>query len=118
MLPVGEPLDAHGIETAVDDHLHAGDETACLVGGEQEGGSDQFIGFAEAVHRGVAYDLCHALGGEDLAVLFGRKEARNQGVDPDSVWRPFAGQIAAEVVHRPLGGRVGEDPGKGIEAGN
>ena len=75
-------------------------------------------GFPEAVHRGVPHDLGHPVGGEDLSVLFGREEAWHEGVDTNAVGSPFPREIAAQIVYRALGGRVGEDPGEGVETGN
>jgi hypothetical protein len=45
-------LDLHRIESAIDEHFGAGDEGAG-IGGEQEGGSDEFVSIAEAGGEGV-----------------------------------------------------------------
>ena len=50
-------LDGHGLEAAVDDDFGAGDDSACAIGGEEEGGPDEFFGRAEAGGWGVAKDF-------------------------------------------------------------
>ena len=47
----------------------------------------QFLAFAEPVHGRVLHDAGHALLGEKLAVLLGRKKAGLNGVDADLMRR-------------------------------
>lgn len=50
-------LDAHGLVAAIDDEFGAGDEGGCFRRGEHDGGTDEFLGVAEAGCRGVAEDV-------------------------------------------------------------
>ncbi len=75
------------------------DEGAGAVGGEEEGGADEFVGVAEARGGGVAHDGGDAVFGEDFAILFGGEEAGDEGVDADADGGPFTGEIFAEVVN-------------------
>lgn len=110
--------DAHGIESAVDDHLGASDESASLIGGQEEGGADEFFGAPEAGSRGMPEDFSHAAFVEDGPVLLGWEEAGDEGVDPDIPIGPFPGEVAGQVVDRGLGAGVGKDPGEGVQAGD
>ena len=76
------------------------------------------MGFAETFHRGVPHDGLHAVAGEDFAVLFGREKARDEGVDPDLLGRPFAGEVLGQVVEGTFGGAICENAREGIEAGD
>lgn len=111
-------LNGHRLEAAVHDHFGAGDEGAGFVGGEQQGGTDEFVRISEARGRGLAEDVEHAGFIEHLAVLLGGEEAGDEGVDPDVLVRPLAGEVAGEIVDRGLGKRVGEDAGQRIQAGD
>ena len=111
-------LDGHGGVAAVDDQFVAVDEGAGAVGGEEEGGADEFVGVAEAGGGGVAHDGGDTVFGEDFAILFGGEEAGDEGVDADADWGPFAGEVLAEVVHGGLRHGVGEDPAERGEAGH
>ena len=83
--------------TAVDDEFGAGDEAAGFVGGEEDAGADEFVAFAEALHRSVAPNCVGARGGgavffeEKFLVLLGGKEAGGDRVDADAAEGPLAG---------------------------
>src|SRR5664280_410510 len=55
---------------------------------------DQLVGLAQSARRRVPEDCFDATLVEQLAVLFGRKEAGHDGVHPDPMWRQLAGQVA------------------------
>lgn len=116
-------LNRLGKEAAVHADVCAGDEAAGFVAGEEDGGADEFFGFAEALHGGVAEDGLGARGGgavfveEEGAILFGRKEARGDGVDADTFGGPFAGKELGEVEDGGFGGGVGYDSRKGEVGG-
>ena len=106
--------DRHRVKSAIDDHFDAGDEGSGFGRGEEESGTDEFVGVAEAGCGGLAEDVEHAGFVEDLAVLFGGEETWDEGVDADVLVTPFAGEVASEIVDGGLRERIGEDAREGV----
>lgn len=115
----GHKLNGLGKETAIDPEIGAGDKAAGAMGGKENGGSGKFVGSAEAAHGGVSENgLGARCGGavfleKEATVLFRGKEAGGNGVDPDVMRRPFAGEKLREAKDGGFGGGVGDDAGEG-----
>ena len=60
------------------------------------------------MHRGVAHDVADPFLGEQLAILFGREEARKDGIHTDVVRRPLARQVLRNLIDSAFRHRVRE----------
>ena len=104
-----EELDGLAEETAVDANIGTGDERTGLGTGQKNGGTNEFLRLSKAAHWGVAEDGLGSGGGsaigleEEFAVLFRWEETWGDGINPDLVGCPFAGQELSEIENGGLG---------------
>ncbi len=79
-------------------------EAAGVVRAEQQdrSGYGQLPAVAEAVHRRVPHDVLDAVGVRTLRFCSAREEAGREGVDPDPLAAPLAGQVLRQVEDRRL----------------
>ena len=101
-------------ESAVDSDVAAGDETAGVVTGEEHRRADEFPRLAESAHGRVTPNGLRPSGGgtvvveQQLAILFGGKKARCDGIHADAFGGPFASEELREIEHGRFGRGIGD----------
>ena len=96
-----------GKESAVDDEQVPGDKTRCL-GGQENGGSDQFLDSSEPMHGRAQQELLPARSAvQQRCIQVCSKNPGHDGIHTHSVSRPFHRQRFCKRSDPGLARRVG-----------